>query len=64
MAKSTTRDADNVVAMARAAYTITDDEVLDADGFKRYRELAAAAIARCRGRFLNDSCGSAVGVRR
>ena len=34
------------------AYSITDVEVLDADGFKRYRELAAAALARYGGRFL------------
>jgi len=34
------------------AYSITDVEVLDADGFKRYRELAAAAVARYGGRFL------------
>ena len=35
-----------------AAYTITDVEVLDAEGFKRYRELAAAAVSRYGGRFL------------
>jgi uncharacterized protein (DUF1330 family) len=35
-----------------AAYSITDVEVLDADGFKRYRELAGAAVARYGGRFL------------
>jgi uncharacterized protein (DUF1330 family) len=34
------------------AYSITDVEVLDADGFKRYRELAAPAVARYGGRFL------------
>jgi uncharacterized protein (DUF1330 family) len=35
-----------------AAYSITDVEVLDAEGFKRYRELAAAAVSRYGGRFL------------
>ena len=35
-----------------AAYSITDVEALDADGFKRYRELAAGAVSRCGGRFL------------
>src|SRR6266481_238007 len=35
-----------------AAYSITDVEVLDADEFKRYRELAGAAVARYGGRFL------------
>ena len=35
-----------------AAYSITDVEVLDADEFKRYRELAAAAVSRYGGRFL------------
>src|SRR5258706_676860 len=35
-----------------AAYSITDVEVLKADGFKRYRELAGAAVARYGGRFL------------
>ena len=34
------------------AYSITDVEVVDADGFKRYRELAAAAVSRYAGRFL------------
>jgi uncharacterized protein (DUF1330 family) len=34
------------------AYSITGVEVLDADGFRRYRELAAAAVARYGGRFL------------
>jgi len=34
------------------AYSITGVEVLDADGFKPYRELAAAAVARYGGRFL------------
>jgi uncharacterized protein (DUF1330 family) len=35
-----------------AAYSITDVEVLDADEFKRYREVAGAAVARYGGRFL------------
>jgi uncharacterized protein (DUF1330 family) len=35
-----------------AGYSITDVEVLDIDGFKRYRELAAAAVSRYGGRFL------------
>src|SRR5882762_8944540 len=35
-----------------AAYSITDVEVLDAEGFKRYRELAAAAVSQYGGRFL------------
>ena len=34
------------------AYSITGVEVLDADGFKRYCELAAAAVAQYGGRFL------------
>src|ERR1700751_1991354 len=34
------------------AYSITDVNVLDAEGFKRYRELAAPAVARYGGRFL------------
>jgi len=34
------------------AYSITDVEVLDPEGFKRYRELAAPAVARYGGRFL------------
>ncbi len=34
------------------AYSITDVEVLDTDGFTRYRELAGAAVARYGGRFL------------
>ena len=34
------------------AYSITDVEVLDDDGFTRYRELAGAAVARYGGRFL------------
>jgi uncharacterized protein (DUF1330 family) len=34
------------------AYSITGVEVLDADGFRRYRELAAAAVAWYGGRFL------------
>jgi uncharacterized protein (DUF1330 family) len=35
-----------------AAYSMTDVEVLDADGFKRYREVAAAVVSRYGGRFL------------
>ena len=35
-----------------AAYSITDVQILDPDGFKRYRELAGAAVARYGGRFL------------
>jgi uncharacterized protein (DUF1330 family) len=34
------------------AYSITEVEVLDTDGFARYRELAGAAVARYGGRFL------------
>ena len=34
------------------AYSITGVEVLDADAFTRYRELAAAAVSRYGGRFL------------
>jgi uncharacterized protein (DUF1330 family) len=34
------------------AYSITDVEVLDSDGFTRYRELARSAVARYGGRFL------------
>ena len=34
------------------AYSITEVEVVDADGFKRYRELAQAAVAQYGGRFL------------
>ena len=34
------------------AYSITGVEVLDADGFRRYREFAAAAVARSGGRFV------------
>ena len=35
-----------------AAYSITDVEVLDADAFARYREVAGPAVARYGGRFL------------
>jgi uncharacterized protein (DUF1330 family) len=35
-----------------AVYSITDVKVLDADAFKRYREVAGAAVARFGGRFL------------
>jgi uncharacterized protein (DUF1330 family) len=35
-----------------AAYSITDVEVLDADEFQRYREVAGAAVARYGGLFL------------
>ncbi len=34
------------------AYTITEVEVVDADGYQRYRELAQAAVAQHGGRFL------------
>jgi uncharacterized protein (DUF1330 family) len=34
------------------AYSITDVEVLDADEFKRYREVAGPAVAQYGGRFL------------
>jgi len=34
------------------AYTITEVEVVDADGCQRYRELAQAAVAQHGGRFL------------
>jgi uncharacterized protein (DUF1330 family) len=34
------------------AYSITEVEVLDADGYSHYRELAKAAVARYGGRFL------------
>ena len=34
------------------AYSITDVEVLDTDGFRRYRELAGPAVERYGGRFL------------
>src|SRR5258706_15972362 len=33
------------------AYTITEVEVVDADGYQRYRELAQAAVAQHGGRF-------------
>jgi len=35
-----------------AAYSMTDVEVLDADAFARYREVAGPAVARYGGRFL------------
>jgi len=35
-----------------AAYSITDVEVLDADAFAHYREVAGPAVARYGGRFL------------
>jgi uncharacterized protein (DUF1330 family) len=35
-----------------AAYSITDVEVLDIDEFRRYREVAGAAVAQYGGRFL------------
>ena len=34
------------------AYSITDVKVVDADEFKRYREVAGVAVARYGGRFL------------
>ena len=34
------------------AYTITEVEVVDADGYQRYRKLAQAAVAQHGGRFL------------
>ena len=34
------------------AYSITEVEVLDPEGFSRYREIAQAAIAKYGGRFL------------
>ena len=34
------------------AYSITDVKVLDVEEFKRYREVAGAAVARYGGRFL------------
>jgi uncharacterized protein (DUF1330 family) len=34
------------------AYSITEVEVLDPDGFKRYRQLAQAAVTQYGGRFL------------
>jgi len=34
------------------AYSVTEVEVLDPDGFKRYRQLAQAAVAQYGGRFL------------
>jgi uncharacterized protein (DUF1330 family) len=34
------------------AYTITEVEVVDADGYQRYGELAQAAVAQHGGRFL------------
>jgi len=34
------------------AYTSTEVEVVDADGYQRYRELAQAAVAQHGGRFL------------
>jgi uncharacterized protein (DUF1330 family) len=34
------------------AYSITEVEVIDEDGFKRYRELAQAAVTHYGGRFL------------
>jgi uncharacterized protein (DUF1330 family) len=34
------------------AYSITEVEVVDADGFKRYRELSQPAVAQYGGRFL------------
>jgi uncharacterized protein (DUF1330 family) len=34
------------------AYSITEVQVLDPDGFKRYRQLAQAAVAQYGGRFL------------
>ena|ERR1700741_2869494 len=37
---------------SKPAYSITEVEVLDADGFKRYRELAQAAVMQYGGRFL------------
>jgi uncharacterized protein (DUF1330 family) len=41
--------ADNPVV---PAYSITEVEVLDPDGFKRYRQLAQAAFSQYGGRFL------------
>jgi|ERR1700683_1038782 len=34
------------------AYSITEVEVIDQDGYKRYRELAQAAVLQYGGRFL------------
>jgi uncharacterized protein (DUF1330 family) len=34
------------------AYSITEVEVVDADAFKRYREIAQAAVVQYGGRFL------------
>jgi uncharacterized protein (DUF1330 family) len=43
-----------------AAYSITDVEVLDADAFARYREVAGPAVARFGGRFLVRGAGPVV----